>query len=158
MFEIKAIVMGLLIGALLSRIRHLINTSWRSNLVFIVLESTQVVCLRRMDHIIVYFVVFNCIDCYRAPVLIFNFLNELHLRCVFLLVCSRSFLYSWRLLRLPRGFSHMHASIDISRFRKLFGRKRFRSDFFRTFVDNSIWQFTLNRACDLNIITRASDW
>ena len=32
----------------------------------------------------------------------------------------------------------MHASIDISRFRELFGRKRFSSDFFRTFVDNSI--------------------
>lgn len=138
-FEIKAILMHLLIGALLTGVRHLLNGSGRSHLVFVVLESTQVMCLGCVDHIIVYFVVFHCIDC-DGPLLllIFYFLNELHLGCVFLLGCPRCFLNSRGLLRFTRRLSHMHASVDISSLRKFFGRKRFSCDFFRTFVDNSI--------------------
>ena len=141
MFEIKAILMHLLIGALLTGMRDLFNGSGRSHLVFVVLESTQVMCLGCMDHIIVYFVVFHCIDYdWIRPLLllIFYFLNELHLGCVFLLDCPRCFLNSRGLLWFTRRLSRMHASVDISSLSKLFRRKRFSCDFFRTFVDNSI--------------------
>lgn len=142
MFEIKTILMDLLIGALLARMRHLLNCSGRSHLVFVVLESIQVMRFGRMDHIVIYFVVFHCIDydCVRPLLLlVFNFLNELHLGCVFLFSCPCCFLNIRGLLRLSRRLSHMHASVDISSLRKLFWRKRLSCDFFRTFVDNSIW-------------------
>ena len=121
MFEIKAIFvyLVLLIRSLLSRMRHLLNCSKRSHLVFVVLESTEVMCLWCMNHFIIYFIVFHCIDNNGISplVLIFYFLNEFHLSSFFLLDCCSSFLNSRRLLWFSWRFSYMHASIDISRLR-----------------------------------------